>query len=192
MADQIANAIVYDANGRLVADPLLTVSSGGTSSPVVISSTTPLPNESAISGTVLGFSASVGFPSVLSTADSIALWGTQTGLSGPHSFQICAFTGLSGAGDFLPAINLGTVSDANTIYLAPNGPGQVNIGNGGLPNASAILQVDSTTQGMLPPRMTTTQRDAISAPAEGLEIYNLTTHKKNFWDGSAWRVVTSA
>jgi hypothetical protein len=32
-------------------------------------------------------------------------------------------------------------------------------------NASAILQADSTTKGFLPPRMTTTQRDAIATPA---------------------------
>jgi hypothetical protein len=33
-------------------------------------------------------------------------------------------------------------------------------------NASARLQVDSTTQGFLPPRMTTTQRDAIATPLQ--------------------------
>jgi hypothetical protein len=36
-------------------------------------------------------------------------------------------------------------------------------------NASAVLQADSTTKGFLPPRMTTTQRDAIAtSPATGL------------------------
>ena len=59
-------------------------------------------------------------------------------------------------------------------------------------HASAKFQVDSTTQGVLPTRMTTTQRDAIASPAEGLEIYNLTTHKKNFYNGSAWEQVTSS
>lgn len=60
------------------------------------------------------------------------------------------------------------------------------------PDALAILQADSTTQGFLPPRMTTTQRDAIVAPPEGLQIHNTTTHKINFYNGSAWEVVTSA
>ncbi len=55
--------------------------------------------------------------------------------------------------------------------------------------ASAQLQADSTTKGFLPPRMTTTERDAISSPAEGLVIYNLTTHVLNFYDGSAWGAV---
>jgi hypothetical protein len=38
-------------------------------------------------------------------------------------------------------------------------------------NASAQLQVDSTVQGFLPPRMTNAQRTAISSPAVGLIVY---------------------
>jgi|GEM_PF-2497219 len=53
-------------------------------------------------------------------------------------------------------------------------------------NASAMLQVNSTTKGVLFPRMTTTQRDAIPSPAEGLVIYNLTTHKVQYFDGTSW------
>lgn len=59
------------------------------------------------------------------------------------------------------------------------------------PADSARVEISSTNQGFLPPRMTTAQRDAISSPAEGLEVYNLTTHKKNFYNGTAWEVVTS-
>ena len=58
------------------------------------------------------------------------------------------------------------------------------------PNAAANLQFDSTTQGWLPPRMTSTQRDAISSPPEGLVIYNTTTHTLNVHNGSAWKAVT--
>jgi hypothetical protein len=39
------------------------------------------------------------------------------------------------------------------------------------PNASAQLDVTSTTKGFLPPRMTAAQRDAISNPAAGLVVY---------------------
>jgi hypothetical protein len=39
------------------------------------------------------------------------------------------------------------------------------------PNASAVLQSDSTTQGFLPPRMTNAQRTAIVSPAVGLIVY---------------------
>jgi uncharacterized protein (TIGR02145 family) len=54
------------------------------------------------------------------------------------------------------------------------------------PNTSAKLDVVSTTQGFLPPRMTTTQRNAIASPAIGLVIYNITTNCLNFYTGTAW------
>ena len=43
--------------------------------------------------------------------------------------------------------------------------------NTATPQASAILQADSTTQGFLPPRMTNAQRAAITTPAIGLMVY---------------------
>lgn len=42
------------------------------------------------------------------------------------------------------------------------------------PNASSVLDVTSTTQGMLTPRMTTAQRTAIASPADGLIVYDTT------------------
>jgi len=44
------------------------------------------------------------------------------------------------------------------------------------PATSAQLDVSSTTKGLLPPRMTTAQRDAIESPADGLIIFNTTTN----------------
>jgi hypothetical protein len=67
---------------------------------------------------------------------------------------------------------------------------QVGIGTAS-PAAAAVLDVTSTTKGILLPRMTTTQRDAISSPAEGLIIYNLTAHKLNVYTGSSWETITS-
>ena len=51
---------------------------------------------------------------------------------------------------------------------------------------SAILQVTSTTQGVLFPRMTTTQKLAISSPAEGLHVYDLTLHQTSYYNGTVW------
>lgn len=42
-------------------------------------------------------------------------------------------------------------------------------------DASAAFEIESTSKGFLPPRMTTTQRNAISGPATGLVIFNTTT-----------------
>jgi hypothetical protein len=49
--------------------------------------------------------------------------------------------------------------------------GALGLGTGSSINASARLQVDSTTQGFLPPRMTSAQRTAIASPATGLIVY---------------------
>ena len=57
--------------------------------------------------------------------------------------------------------------------------------NDNTPDGSAQLEVTSTTRGFLPPRMTTTQRDAISSPAAGLVIYNTTTSKLQVYT-TAW------
>lgn len=59
------------------------------------------------------------------------------------------------------------------------------------PATTALLDLTSTTQGALLPRMTTTQRDAITSPATGLSVYNSTTNKLNFFNGTAWEAVTS-
>ncbi len=54
------------------------------------------------------------------------------------------------------------------------------------PNNSAILDVSSSTQGFLPPRMTTAQRDAIVAPSEGLVVYNTELKALDVYNGTAW------
>ncbi|MBF9237021.1 tail fiber domain-containing protein [Hymenobacter sp. BT683] len=71
--------------------------------------------------------------------------------------------------------------------------GSVGIGTT-TPNASAALDVSSSTKGLLPPRMTQTGRDAIrpAATAAGLTIYNTSTNKLNVWNGTAWTEAVSA
>lgn len=55
----------------------------------------------------------------------------------------------------------------------------------------AVLQVNSTTRGVQLPRMTTTQRSAITNALEGEEIYNTTLKRKEFYDGTYWRAANS-
>jgi len=54
------------------------------------------------------------------------------------------------------------------------------------PASSAKLEVSSTSSGFLPPRMTLEERDAISAPAAGLMIFNTSFNKPNYFDGTEW------
>lgn len=60
------------------------------------------------------------------------------------------------------------------------------IGLGSTVNTKAVIDMISTTKGFLPPRQTTTQRDAISSPPSALIIYNTTTSEINLYTGSAW------
>ncbi len=62
---------------------------------------------------------------------------------------------------------------------------QVGIGTQN-PHASAAFEIESTTQGLLPPRMTTSERDAIANPANGLTIFNTEQNCLNIWVGY-WR-----
>jgi len=54
------------------------------------------------------------------------------------------------------------------------------------PNASAQLDITSTTKGLLLPRMTSAQRTAIASPAAGLMVYETTTSSIYIYNGSAW------
>ena len=56
------------------------------------------------------------------------------------------------------------------LFAAGRTNAQVGIGIAN-PNASAQLDVSSTTKGFLPPRMTQAQRNSISSPAAGLTIW---------------------
>lgn len=64
--------------------------------------------------------------------------------------------------------------------------GSLAIGNSAI-DTKAILDIQSTTKGVLFPRITTTQRDAISEPTEGLIVYNTTLHKLQCYDGTTWQ-----
>lgn len=57
------------------------------------------------------------------------------------------------------------------------------------PNGSALLDVTSTTKGLLIPRMTSAQRLAITTPAAGLLVYETTTSSFWFYNGSVWNQI---
>lgn len=46
--------------------------------------------------------------------------------------------------------------------------------------------IEMLSQGLLPPKMTTAERDAIPSPEEGLQIYNTTTKVPEFYNGTTW------
>jgi hypothetical protein len=61
--------------------------------------------------------------------------------------------------------------------------------DGSTANASAILDVSSTTKGFMPPRMTYAQRNAIATPVAGLIVYCTdcaTNGELHYYNGTNW------
>jgi len=92
------------------------------------------------------------------------------------------------------------VSTSNTIQLGNNSITTVSTAgnyegtgltatNNSTAGGSAIVEMNSTTKGMLMPRMTQTQRKAIGSPVTGLMVYQTdnTQQGVHFYDGSSWR-----
>lgn len=90
-------------------------------------------------------------------------------------------------------------TDGNVILSDGQGNERVRIPNTGnvlvgtaIDLPSAMLNLKSTTKGVLLPRMTTANRDAIVSPEPWLYITNITTGKLNTYNGTAWVEVGSA
>ena len=135
----------------------------------------------------LGYKGWQGGVGVLTNAAANAVrikgpLGTGTGATGDIIFQ----TGNSAASGTTGH----TLSDRVTFK---GGTGAVGI-NTTSPDASAQLDIVSTTTGVLFPRMTSTQRDAISSPATGLTLYctdctatDASTGVMQVYNGSTWK-----
>jgi hypothetical protein len=118
--------------------------------------------------------------------------GTPTGLTISGDVNQSATAGFRAIALNLTQTSIGS-GEKQLIDLVYNSNRQFNVdhlGNMGLSvasqNASAKMQIDSTTSGFLPPRMTTTQKNAIASPAAGLVVYDSTTNKLQCYNGSTW------
>lgn len=97
-------------------------------------------------------------------------------------------------GTFLSGVGTGSTTyslictnsgvNTSTAALAVRDDSKVGIGTNSV-DSGATLEVDGTTGGILFPRLTTTQRDALT-PVNGLMIYNTTTSKFQGYAGGAW------
>jgi len=122
------------------------------------------------------------YPAILSGGGYGGGFGMQdgTGVSGIYvqssGTEIVFFTGQTSAD---------SAASKALMYL------NTGLGIGGAPNASAILDAQSTTKGVRMPNMTTTQKNAISSPAAGLMVFDTTLAKLCVYSGSAWQTITS-
>lgn len=100
---------------------------------------------------------------------------TPTGTAGTYGY-----IGWQIASDI---ITIGTDTGGNTLNITESG----NIGVGvSSPNASALVDMSSTSKGFLPPRMTTAQATGIASPADGLMVYDTDTDTIKLRANGAW------
>ena len=73
------------------------------------------------------------------------------------------------------------------VLLTATTQAQVGVGTT-TPDASAALDITSTTKGLLPPRMTTGERNLITSAAKGLIVFNTTLNTLQINEGDATTV----
>jgi len=84
-----------------------------------------------------------------------------------------------------PIHSMGRNNDNHYIFNT-NGKGLLIGANNDSTVTGALLELRSTTLGLVFSRMTTVQRDAIVSPTISTTIYNTTVSKLQCWDGTIW------
>jgi hypothetical protein len=118
---------------------------------------------------------------------SLPAGGLRGGITWSSGASIVNRRKFSGGNDNTLSFLVGTTTELLTIQEHNGTVFTNNVGiNNTNPNASAQLDVNSTTKGFLPPRMTTTQKNAIASPAAGLMIYDTDLNRPCFYNGTSW------
>jgi hypothetical protein len=133
--------------------------------------------------------SSVRIQDLIYTAEAIDGTGSsniEIGVSAASSVRVMDFLFEANTLDtaIATSMNIGG-ANATEIFLRD----RTLVGTGSFFNASVAFQVNSTTQGVLGPRMTSAQRTAIASPAAGLEVYDTTVNQKYLYNGSAWVIL---
>jgi hypothetical protein len=121
---------------------------------------------------------------------NVLMWD---GIQWIPSDTLSTFWKLKGNSGTNAAVNfLGTIDNVDLVFrtnniekmrVKDNGAIGINQPN---PAPTAILDIQSTTRGVLFPALSTIQRDAITGPSVGLTIYNATLNVHQFWNGLCW------
>jgi hypothetical protein len=155
--------------------------------------------QSGVTSNAIGLFSAVSTAAASFTIGSVRQLQAGEGTKGAGS-TITEQYGLYVSDQTLGASNFGIYSGVSSgsnkwnIYASGTAAnyfaGNVGIGTSS-PNASAILDAQSTTKGVRMPNMTTTQKNAIASPAAGLIVFDTTLAKLCVYSGAAWETITS-
>ena len=95
-----------------------------------------------------------------------------------------------GAGSIPTGISFTTGVTVGTQRMLLTSAGNLGIGTS-TPSPSALLEVNSISQGVRFPNLTTAQKTGIATPAAGLMVFDTDLLKMCFYDGGSWRIITS-
>lgn len=116
-------------------------------------------------------------------ADDSLLIVTNSGPGATNNGRTYKGTPFEGTAGFIQKANSRKAMDNTVIFQDASS----NIGIGTTtPAATALLDITSTTKGLLIPRLNTTQQNAIVSPATSLLIYNLDSSAFRYYNGSVW------
>ena len=171
LSPSLASANIYVGNAGGVATAVSVSGDASISNTGLLT----LSNSGAVSGTY--------------SKVSVDAKGRVTGATNINSSDVTTALGYSPvdrAGDTMT----GSLAISGAAGLAVTGSGKIVVGAASA-NATSILDLNSTTLGFLMPRMTLAQRNAIAAPATGLQIFNTTSNSVEYYNGSGWLTLAS-
>lgn len=88
-------------------------------------------------------------------------------------------------------LSAGLYAASPTLFRDILATSSIKVGGSGVANSDAALELNSTTKGFLPARMTTTQQNAITSIPEGLHLYDTVKHQPAYYNGTAWLNIDS-
>lgn len=183
------NNIVNDASGNVAVGNNLTVAGTLTGSTGVMNIGSSQIYKDSSGNVGIGTSSPSNALSVSRATGEAVISVTNTGTA---SAWLTLAPGSAGSAYIHNTGNTSTIFTTNgTERMRIDSSGNVGIGTSS-PNASAILDAQSTTKGVRFPNMTTTQKNAVSSPAAGLVVFDTTLAKLCVYSGSAWQTITSA
>jgi hypothetical protein len=147
-----------------------------------------------VSNTTSGVNSFAQYSAISDISSGANSFGKYSSIKNPYKIiqaKDAFYYNGSTAGDFaiLNDYSVGTIKFAaggsSTAQVTISATGQLGIG-ATAPAASAKVEITSTTQGVLFPRMTTVQKLAIGTPAAGLQVYDSTLNQMSYYNGTTW------